>query len=196
MGGSNRRAPSVLAIAVSLMLSAAVAACGSPPPASVAPPSAAPSVAVITDPHLSEPATADQIFTAIRTADLPLAVTNATAGGPSSPMIKQINAQVANWPLIITQYRSGAALRDALKWDPSRGPNPGDPPYAWVAMNILIAFGPSTAKPTAPDATRQEQAKALVALIEPLLWPIEQRSIAPVPTRTAPPAAAVASPAP
>src|SRR6476660_3649144 len=122
MRGSNHRAGGVLALAGSVLLSAAAAACGSPPPARVAPPTAAPTVAITPNPHLTEPATADQIFTAIRVGDLPLAVTNATTGGPNSPVIKRINAQVGNWPLVITEYRSGATLRDALKWDPSGGP--------------------------------------------------------------------------
>jgi hypothetical protein len=139
------------------------------------------------DPHLTEPVTADQVFNAIRVGKLPLSVNNANAGGPGSPIVKQINAQVANWPLIITEYASSAALRKALKWDPTAGPRQGDPPYAWVAMNILVSFGPVTGKPTPPDDSRQEQARALVALIDPFLWPIEQRSMAPVPTKTIPP---------
>ena len=87
-----------------------------------------------------------------------------------------------------------------MKWDPTAGPKQGDPPYSWVAMNILIAFGPVTGKPTTPDADRQAQALALIALVDPLVWPIEQKSMAPVlPTRTQPPAtpyAAAASAAP
>jgi hypothetical protein len=78
-------------------------------------------------------------------------------------------------------------LRGALKWDPAARPKQGDPPYSWVAMNILISFGPVTGTPTAPDAERQEQAQALIALVDPLIWPIEQRSMAPIPTKTAPP---------
>jgi hypothetical protein len=56
-------------------------------------------------------------------------------------------------------------------------------------MNILISFGPVTGKPTAPDADRQQQAETLIALVDPLLWPIQQKSTAPVPTKTAPPPA-------
>jgi hypothetical protein len=61
-------------------------------------------------------------------------------------------------------------------------------------MNILISFGPVTGMPTAPDSERQEQAQTLIALVDPLLWPIEQRSKAPIPTKTAPPAATPAPP--
>ncbi len=56
-------------------------------------------------------------------------------------------------------------------------------------MNILVEFGPVTGVPAAPDATREQQAKDLIALIDPLLWPLEQRAIDPVPTKTATPAA-------
>jgi hypothetical protein len=188
MRGSNQRARSALALALVVALSLIAAACGSAAPPSAAAPTSDPTPVITPDPHLTEPATADQIFNAIRYGKLPLSVNNATAGGPDAPIIKQINAQIANWPLIITEYRSSAALRKILKWDAKAGPKQGDPPYAWVGMNILIAFGPVTGKPTKPDAARQEQAKALIALVDPLLWPIEQKSTAPVPTKTAPPA--------
>ena len=56
-------------------------------------------------------------------------------------------------------------------------------------MNILVEFGPVTGAPAAPDDTREQQAKDLIALIDPLLWPLEQRAIDPVPTKTATPAA-------
>ena len=38
-------------------------------------------------------------------------------------------------------------------------------------------------------STREQQAKDLIALIDPLLWPLEQRAIDPVPTKSATPAA-------
>ena len=126
MRGSNQRARGTLALASLFALSAILVACGSTPPPSVAPPTAQPTPVITPDPHLSEPVTADQIFTAIRVAKLPLSVNNATAGLPGAPIIKQINAQIANWPLVITQYRSSQVLRDALKWDPTAGPKQGD----------------------------------------------------------------------
>jgi hypothetical protein len=189
MRGSNHRVRGALAFAVLIALSSTAAACGSSAPPSVAPPTVAPTPVITPDPHLTGTATADQIFNAIRVGKLPLSVNNASAGGPGAPIIKQINAQIANWPLVITQYRSSQVLRDALKWNPTAGPKQGDPPYAWVAMNILISFGPVTGKPTAPDADRQKQAETLIALVDPLLWPIEQKSMTPVPTKTAPPPA-------
>lgn len=190
MRGSNHRAGGVLALATGLVLSVVVAACGTaaaqPTPA---PPTPKPTPAITPDPHLTDPATADEIFNAIRKGDLPLSINNATAGGPDAPVIKRINAQVANWPLVITEYRTSRQLRELLGWDPAARPQQGDAPYAWVGMNILVEFGPVTGLPAAPDGTREQQAKDLIALIDPLLWPLEQRAIDPVPTKTATPAA-------
>ena len=64
----------------------------------------------------------------------------------------------------------------------------------WAGMNILIEFGPVTGLLTRPDNTRQKQAEGLVTLIDPLLWPIEQRSLVPLPVKTPAPATAAASP--
>jgi hypothetical protein len=194
---SNHRTGGVLALALCVALSAVAGACSGAPPPSVAPAAAVPTPVITPDPHLTEPATADQIFNAIRTSDLPLSVNNATAGGQDGSFVKQINAQVGNWPLIITEYRTSAQLRDNAGWDPGTGPLQGDPPYAWAGMNILVAFGPVTGLPAPPDAVREQQARDLVALIDPLLWPMEQRSIAPVATKSAPPQlSAQPSPAP
>jgi hypothetical protein len=163
-------------------------ACASPPPSSP-PPTVRPTPVITPDPHLTEPATADQIFVAIRVGDLPLSVNNATSGDPTSPIVKRINAAIGNWPLIITEFRSSAALRQATKWDPTKRPTQGNAPYAFVGLNILIEFGPVTGILAAPDPDRQRQAEAVVALIDPLLWPLEQRSVIPVQTKTAVPAA-------
>jgi hypothetical protein len=197
MRGSNHRARGILALAVPFVVAAAVAACGSSAAASPPPPTPLPTPAITPDPHLTEPATADQIWKAISVrGKLPLSVNNATNGSPDSPVVKQINAQIANWPLIITQFRSSADLRKAARWDPSKGAKQGDPPYSWVGLNILIAFGPTTGKLAPPDAAREQQAKDLIALIDPLLWPMEQRSVAPIPTKTAPPPPSPSAPPP
>jgi hypothetical protein len=85
-------------------------------------------------------------------------VNNASAGGPGAPIIKQIkrpDRQLAPDHHRVPQL---AVLRRRLKWDPTASPKQGDPPYSWVAMNILIAFGPVTGKPTTtptPTARRR-----------------------------------------
>ena len=171
-------------------LALALCACSSPAP-SAAPASARPTSAITPDPHLTEPATADQVFTAIRVGDLPLSVNNATAGDPNSPIIKRINADIGNWPLVISEFRSSAALRESTGWDAATPPRQGDPPYSFVGLNVLIQFGPVTGPLQTPDSRRQDQARILVGLLDPLLWPIEQRSVVTLETRTVPPASAV-----
>lgn len=170
-------------------------ACASPAPPSASP-TARPTPVITPDPHLVEPATADDVFRAIRSGDLRLTVNNATAGDAKSALVKRINADIANWPLVISQYRSSTDLRKAAKWDAKKPPVGGNPPYAFVGLNILIEFGPVTGKPAAPDQARREQAQKLVALIDPLLWPMEQRSLVPVEVRSAAPASAATSGSP
>jgi hypothetical protein len=169
-----------------------VMGCGSPPP-SLIPPTPLPTPAITPDPHLTEPASADQIFDVLRAGGLPLTVTTATAGESTSPIVKRINLDIGNWPLVITEFRTSALLRETTYWDPTRPPVQGNAPYVFVGLNILIEFGPVTGLLAQPDATRQKQAEALVALIEPLIWPLEQRSVVPLTTRTALPASAAAS---
>ena len=108
------------------------------------------------------------------------------------PIVKQINAAIDNWPLVISQYRNSATLRAAVKWNPKLPPADGSPPFVFVGLNVLVAFGPTVGNPLPPDAIRQAQATRLVEVIDPLLWPLEQRSVTPVPVRTA----VAASPAP
>ena len=181
--------------AIGLAVMAVVAACGSTPPSSP-PPTAAPTPVITPDPHLSEPATADQVFDAIRRGHLPLSVNNATSGTPNSPVVKKINAALDNWPLIITEFRTSAALRTVVKWDPTKPPVQGNAPYAFVGLNILIEFGPVTGLIATPDATRQKEAVDLIAVVDPLLWPLEQRSVVPIPTKTATPPASPSPSAP
>lgn len=159
-------------------------ACGSTQ-ASVAPSSPPPTPKITPNPHLTDPATADQIFRAIGSAGLPLTASNASTGGPNSPMVKRINAAFAGWPLIITQFQTGPALRAAVKWDPGKPPPKGSAPYNFVGLNILIEFGPGSGLPPTPDTARKEQAQRLLAAIDPLLSPIEQRSILPLQTAEA-----------
>jgi hypothetical protein len=169
-----------------------VAGCSSAP-ITTARPTPRPTPVITPDPHLTEPATADQVFTAIRVGDLPLSINNATRGDSTSPIVKRINADIGNWPLVISEFRSSAALREATGWDASQPPGQGDPPYAWVGLNVLIEFGPVTGPLQAPDARRQDQARVLVDLLDPLLWPLEQRSVIRISTQTSPPASPAAA---
>ena len=55
-------------------------------------------------------------------------------------------------------------------------------------MNVLIQFGPVTGPLQTPDIRRQDQARILAGLLDPLLWPMEQRSVVKLATKTVPPA--------
>jgi hypothetical protein len=175
------------------MLAIGLTACASSVPSTAPSPTVAPTPVITPDPHLTEPATADAVFGAIRLAGLPLSVTNAIGGDPNSPIVKQINAAVDNWPLVITQYKDGKTLRTAAKWDPAKPPGSGNPPYAFVGLNIMISFGPTAGVAAPPDANRQAEAQRIIDVIDPLLWPLEQRTVRPVPTRTSVPSTAPAS---
>jgi hypothetical protein len=181
-------------LVASALLALVLTACGTSAQSASPPPTPAPTPSPTPDPHLSDPATADAIFNSVRLAGLPLSITNAIGGDAASPMVKRINAAIDNWPLVITQYKSSATLRATVKWDPTKQPADGSPPYVFVGLNIMIAFGPEGGP--APNAARQAQAKRLIEIVDPLLWPLEQRSVTPVASRTAAPPSAspVASP--
>jgi hypothetical protein len=156
-----------------------VAACGGNA-AKSAPPTPQPTPVITPDPHLHDPATADAVFNVLRSVGLPLTVNNATNGQASAPIVKRINANIGGWPLLITQFRTSALLRSVTKWDAAKPPLQGNPPYAFVGLNILVEFGPTANGLARPDGTRVQQAETLVAVLDPLLSPLEQRSVSPV----------------
>ena len=158
-------------------------ACGSndtaPTPSGLATPSPTP------DPHLKGNVTADQMYGILVTAKLGLTANNANLGRGNPNIVKQINGVIGGWPIRITEYRSPAALAKAIDWKAGEKPGSDEAPYAWAAMNVLIQFGPISARaPTAPDDARQATAASIVSLLDPLLWPIEQHSVVVIPSRT------------
>jgi hypothetical protein len=179
--GVRARSRSILTVLLAVALSACTSTVASPNPS----PTTAPTPVITPDPHLTEPATADAIFNAIRKAGLPLSVTNANGGDPNSPVVKRINAAIDNWPLVITEYRTSALLKSTTNWDPAKLPDDASPAYAFVGLNVMIAFGPASGKVADPAPNRQEQAQRLVDVLDPLLWPLQQRSLKPIPTRPA-----------
>jgi hypothetical protein len=171
------------------VLAMIAAACGTsngqPQGSALATPSPTP------DPHLQGNVTADQMYGILVAAKLGLTANNANLGHGNPNIVKQINGAIAGWPVRITEYRSAAALRNAIEWKPGEAPGSDEAPYAWAAMNVLIQFGPISARaPSAPDAARQATAASIVALLDPLLWPIDQHSVVAIPARTPHPTAA------
>ena len=171
------------------LLALIVAGCGSSTVGSPSP-SVAPTPAVTPDPHLTDPVADDDIYRAFAKGGVVITPINANLGQGNPDIVKQINANLGGWPLRITQYKSGVVMRKALDWTPGQPPGGDEAPYAIAGLNILIQFGPISARaPSAPDAGRQQAAASIVAVLDPLLWPLAQRSVMAIPSRTPIPAA-------
>jgi hypothetical protein len=156
--------------------------------AAVPPPSVAPTPSPTPDPHLTEPVTADHVYSVLTAAKLGMACSNANLGNGNPRIVKQINCNVGGWPLRITQYKTTAMLTSSLKWTPDGAPTGDEPPYGWAGLNVLVEFGPISARaPSKPAADRQATAKSILGVLDPLLWPIAQHSVAAIPGRTAEP---------
>jgi hypothetical protein len=166
-----------------------LAGCGSSAAGSLSP-SDSPAPAATPDPHLSEPVAADDIYKAFGKGGVVITPINANLGQGNPNIVKQINANLGGWPLRITQYKSGDAMRRELDWTPGQSPGGDEAPYAFAGLNILIQFGPISARaPGIPDAGRLAAAASIVAILDPLLWPLAQRSVVAIPMRTPIPAA-------
>jgi hypothetical protein len=196
--GSRRPWPAVgrLARGAVVIVAVTIAGCG---PSAVASgsPTPLPTPVITPDPHLTAPVTADQIYLAIAAGHMTMFPNNATSGGANQDIVKRINADLNNWPLRITAFQSAAALHKAHDWKPGSTPVRGEAPYNFVALNVLVEYGPTNtaATPTLPEPSHQADAATLVGLLDPLLWPIEQHSVATIPARTPIPPVG-ASPAP
>jgi hypothetical protein len=174
-----------LTVAVAAVATGCGGANGTAPPSSLATPSPTP------DPHLTGNVTADQMYGILITSKLGLTANNANLGHGNPNIVKQINGVIGGWPVRITEYRSAAVMQKALGWKDGVAPGSDEAPYAWAAMNVLIQFGPISAKaPATPDGARQATAASIVALLDPLMWPIQQHSVVAIPARTPEPTAA------
>jgi hypothetical protein len=175
------------------LLALAVAGCGSSTAAS-ATPTPVPTPVVTPDPHLKEPVTADDVYRAIGKGGLAISAINANLGQGNPDIVKQINANLGGWALRIVQYKSSGVMTQSLGWQPGDAPGGDEAPFNFAALNILIEYGPMSARaPAVPDASRQKDAASIVTLLDPLLWPISQRSVVAIPSRTPTP---VATPVP
>lgn len=173
-----------------------IAACGSTPATAVpsatpAPPTPSP------NPHLSDPASVDVVYNAMVKAGLQISANSADAG--TGGMIKRLHLTFQAWPLVLTQYTSAKALVSVSGFNPRAKPVLGDPPYALAGLNILIEYGSSTQNgpPAAPGPQFVAAFAQIVQAVDPLLGPLQQRSVTPaqLPTPTPVPTVA-ATPAP
>ena len=173
---------------------ARLAACGgttTPDETPTAHPTTVTSAAPVT--HLTSPATADAVYTALNAAGLRLVPTNAGGKGKGG-LVKRIVATYAGWPIIISQYSSAKALAKATAWKSGSKPGQGESPIALKGMNILVEWGPSTgAKPQKPSTGQRPALAALIKAMDGLAAPLQTRTIIKV---TLPSHAAAPSPAP
>ena len=187
----GRRLSSVAVGLFVLIVTACGSGNGAPPPSAVATPSPTP------DPHLREPVTADQVYAILIAAKLQMTCPNANLGNGNPRIVKQINCNLGGWPLRITQYKSTALLSDSVGWKSGDAPRGDEAPYSWAGLNVLLQFGPISAKaPASPPPDRQATAASIVGILDPLLWPLAQHSVAEIAARAPAPSAAPASAAP
>ncbi len=188
----RRRARPLALVAAATLLAAA---CGSSPPSPS--PTTAPTPIVTPNPHLGNPATAQEVFNGLGRAGLSITPNTATTGAQDSDVVTKIFATYLGWPLDVVQYRTSGALTKATPWTAGEGPGRGESAVTLVGSNILVSWGPRTpgVKPERPDDRQADGLEKLVGALDLLLWPLRAR--ANVPVAVAPTvAAAPASPAP
>lgn len=157
----------------------ATAACGEAPP-SVAP-TVRPTPVVTPDPHLSDPASVDEVWRGLGAAGLRMTANNATAGGDDESLVKTINATYLGWPLSLSEYRSSAALAETTDWEEDDDPGQGESPIAIAGANILVLWGPQTGEePPTPDGRQADALDALVTAMDRLLSPLRVRANVPI----------------
>lgn len=180
-------------VAFALGAALLAAACGSTP-ATVIPTSTPVPPTPTPNPHLSDPASVDVVYNALVAAGLQISANS--ADDTTGAMVKRLHLTFDAWPLVLTQYTSAKTLVSESGFNPKAAPILGDPPYALVGLNILIEYGSSTQNgpPAAPAPEFVAAFEQLVQVVNPLLGPLQQRSVTPVPLPTPTPAPSIASP--
>lgn len=174
-GRGRQLAPIVVAACIVALF---VAACGS----STVSPTPAPSRAAATtaptpDPHLTSPTTLEVVYRALQAAKLPINADTAASGRNGDEPQRKLIATYEGWPLIISEYSTAKALNKATKWKRGKHPGQGESPLAIKGLNILVEWGPTTGRrPPKPDARQQQSITALIAALDPLLYPLTVRS--------------------
>jgi hypothetical protein len=174
-----------------------IAACGDAPPS--ASPTVAPTPVVTPNPHLVDPASAQDVFSGLGRQGLKITPNTAVTGSGGGAVVTRINATYLGWPLDVTQYRTSADLAKAAAWAAGEAPGRGEPPVALAGYNILVRWGPwgTGTKPPVPDEQRAAALSALVTALDRLISPLRTRTIVPVEVAVVTPTTAPgASPAP
>ncbi len=155
-----------------MVLGLFVVACGSAPP-SVVPATPTPTPRITPNPHMTDPASADAVFTAIARAKLPITANNAASG---SDPVKKINATFFEWPMIISEYRSAASLAEARPWTPGEPPAQGESPVAIAGINILIEWGPKTVPTPGLTPAQVRAMNDFLAILDTYVGPLSVRT--------------------
>lgn len=188
-----------MVIVASAVLVGGCADSATPSPSATA--TARPTPVITPDPHLTDPADLDTIFAELTKAGIAITPINAAAAPEPK---RRINATYLDWPLIISEFSSGQALRATTRWKAGAKPIRGNAPYTIIGLNLMFEYGPkvtNAATPGAPEARYREAALQLSLALDPLLGPLEQRSVVALALPTASPtpvptAAPTSTPAP
>jgi hypothetical protein len=192
MRTSNRGAllsTTVAALALSLVMTSCGGSSNSPTTNGSGAPVATP------DPHLAEPVSVDELYRMLGAAGIHITPNTASKGANGEP-VKRIVGTYRDWPIVLSQYSSNAVLRTEAKFDPKVRPVRGEAPYIVVGLNILVEFGPRITNDRSPAPPPDDKRAAMIALVDvldPLLGPLSQRSVVPLPLKGPP---ATATPAP
>jgi hypothetical protein len=176
---ARRALPSALApVALVIVLAFVLAGCGA---AAVSPtPIPSPRPTPTPDPHLDEPASVGDVYTALNAAGLRVVANNADAGAPGGEPRKRVNSTYAGWPLILSEYSSAEALAE-YGFQPDTEPALDEAPFSIAGLNILVEFGPHAKNEQVdPDRRFLEAAQALVDALHPLVGPLSQSSVEPL----------------
>ena len=173
----------VRTLAAAVTIGLVVGACGGSPASA---PAASPTPVVTPGPtpvaHLSDPVKADSVYLALLAAGLRIVPNNASTGGPGNEPVKRINATYAGWPLSISQFTSSATLMAATDWKAGARPGQGESSVAFMGLNILVEWGPTTGtEPKTPDDRQLAAAEALHQALDPLVSPMSARTIVAIP---------------
>lgn len=177
--------PGPAAVAAGIALAVLTAACGSAPSPTPSPvPTPTPTATPLT--RLAVPYRAGGIIVALREAGLTVIGNTARAGLPGEEPRTTMFATYGSWPLTVIEYSSSATLRKGSGFVPNDRILPGDPPYVFVAANVLVEYGPRRdgRKPARPTADQRAAALTLVQALDPRVGPLVQRSITPAPLPT------------
>jgi hypothetical protein len=174
---SSRGRHRLLAPIVAIGLLATACGSAAPSPSAVATPVRTAAPVVTPDPHLSNPASLEDVYRELQRAGLDLVANTAGTGKAGKEPLRDIVATYAGWPLIISEYSSTKALAKAKKWKAGKKPGQGETPLAIKGLNILLEWGPTTGKrPPKPDADQRKAIAALIAALDPILYPLKVRS--------------------